>query len=233
QVLRGADPGGAVLDLAGRLLAGIDQLGEALPWRVGEHGDADDVVAVVADVGEGLDGMERQITALQRHEVAGARERADRVAVGLGASELGHADGRRCAGLVDDDDRLAELGLCSLGQHARRLVRAAARGPRHDQRDRLVGVLGPRRTGPAFSEADADGDSEKQPANAHGDVLPQFCMHRVHAEKSPTSRSFFTAASRSDETTIGSAWARAVTAGSFKPLAVSSVTTLSPRAMVP
>jgi hypothetical protein len=67
---------------------------------------------------------------------------ADRVAVGRGLGDRAVTDDATAAGAVHDVDRLAQLLFEQYADDAGRRVGAAAGSPRHDQRDRALGVGG-------------------------------------------------------------------------------------------
>ena len=58
---------------------------------------------------------------------------------------FGGTDGERAAGPIIDDDLLAELLGKGCRKHARHRIGGAAGGLRHDQPDRMIGKLRPRR----------------------------------------------------------------------------------------
>src|SRR5690606_7869655 len=129
-VLRRTYTGGPVLDRAGGLLALCKQVFDRLEGRILEHSNADKVVAIIAYVREILDRIEWQFTTLQRYQIPGAGQGANRITVGSGLCEFGHADCGRCSRTIEDNDRLTEMLFGGLGQNASGLVRAAASGPR-------------------------------------------------------------------------------------------------------
>ncbi|MNL61713.1 hypothetical protein D3C87_1856690 [compost metagenome] len=61
-----------------------------------------------------------------------------RVAVSLGVGSLHQADGASAAGAVEDNDGLAQMLFCCLGQRPGCNIGTASRGIRHDQRDGLI-----------------------------------------------------------------------------------------------
>src|SRR6185295_2722164 len=123
-------------------LAGIgarvgEQVVEGLGRRVGLHHYAEGVAGQADDVGEVGDRVPVDLLHV-RHAKGRDGELREGVAVGPGG--LGH--GRRAvhaaaAGTVLDHQRLAEVARRDLAQLAEIEVAAAARRPRHDQRDRL------------------------------------------------------------------------------------------------
>ena len=133
-VPRRRDARGRDRDLAGVGLHRVEQLLGVLVRRA--RIDADDL-----DVGDGEEEVPVLDRRVQRAErLVGAevlrRSRGPGVAVLRGVHRALGADRSRGAGLVDDDDRLAERLLELGGSDARDLVGRAARRPRHDQVDR-------------------------------------------------------------------------------------------------
>ncbi|KAF0118356.1 MAG: Type III effector NopBP [Xanthobacteraceae bacterium] len=105
---------------------GADRRAEAVA------GDVDHV----AEVGQRVEGHPRHV----RQAEHGDRHLRQRVAVGPGAGgHLRRAERAAGAGLVLDDDALAEMGLRRFRQGAEAHVCRAARRPRHDQRHRPAG----------------------------------------------------------------------------------------------
>ena len=87
-----------------------------------------------------------------RHHMAGDGQRADRpnrerVAVGRRLGDIVHPERERAARLVLDNHRTAENGSNLGSEDARHRVGRAAGRLRHDQADRLVGIVGDRRAG--------------------------------------------------------------------------------------
>jgi hypothetical protein len=110
HVERGADPGGAISELARFLTCERNQLADVCRGerRVPEQrlmdahepGDRDEVLLLV--VGKLAFAVERRVD----HERAGLREQ-QRIAIGRGLGDRGSAEHMRCAALVLDDDLLA------------------------------------------------------------------------------------------------------------------------------
>ena len=71
----------------------------------------------------------------------GERIGEQRIAVGRGPRHIGDADGAVAAGLVLDDDVLADLLLHHRREHARRHVGQPARRKRHDDGDGAVRII--------------------------------------------------------------------------------------------
>jgi hypothetical protein len=74
--------------------------------------------------------------------VGADRAHAQRVAVGLGAGELADPEVAAGAGLVLDQEALAQCHVQPLGDQARERVGVAARGEGDDDHHRLVRVAG-------------------------------------------------------------------------------------------
>ena len=143
QMVARAGAGGRIGDLSGIGLGVVDELleGLGLEVRIGdEHagvgrgdGNVDEVahrIEVAAAVERGRDRQARD----HRHQ--------ERVAVGGRLGDDRGADHGALAGLVVDDDGLAELLAEILGDHARHDVGGAAGRIGHDELD---GLAGPRR----------------------------------------------------------------------------------------
>ncbi len=137
QMRRGAGPGVRVRKLAGIGARIVDQLAKALEWRIRAHHHAEGVTGDPYYVAEVLERLPVD-RALVRQAIGGDRELRERVAVGPGeARHLRRPDHAAAAGLVLDDDRLAEIFLRDLGEFAQVHVGRAARRPRTDQRNGL------------------------------------------------------------------------------------------------
>jgi hypothetical protein len=102
--------------------------------------DRREVLIDERDRREALEGEVRETHPM--HLVDLERDEAKGVAVGRGGRDRRMADHARAAGAVDDVHRLLEIALEHHGDLTRDRVGAAARGPRHDQRDRAFGERG-------------------------------------------------------------------------------------------
>ena len=170
-----ADAAAAVGDRVLLLLRPRDELGDRLRRHRRMH---DEHVGHRADVRDVREALDRIVGRRLEHERRQADRRGvrhhQRVAVGRGARDLGRADRRARAGLVVDDDRLAEL----LGQQRRRAGARRRRSIRRAERSR--------RRAPASSATTARG-------------LPRRCRVRstpAAAQRSPSSSSASPHASR-------------------------------------
>ena len=85
------------------------------------------------------------------HLVDLERDEPERVAVRRGGRDRRVADHAGAARAVDDVHRLLEIALEHHGDLSRDRIRAAARGPRHDQRDRPL-----RKCGAALAHAGSE-----------------------------------------------------------------------------
>ncbi len=142
KVVRRADAGGAVVDLA-RIGPGIgDQLGDRMRGKIRMHGEADDVRAGIDDGREILHRVERRILVevdVAGHHRIGADEQ--RVAVRRRARRIAGGDVAAHARAIVDDHRLAPGGIEPLGDGARHKVTGGAgRIANHDS-DGARGII--------------------------------------------------------------------------------------------
>ena len=124
----------AVADLAGigaHLVDILFQVGDAA--RCGDR----QRVGVFAEERQRLELVDRVRIRIEigQRDAAGA-EHADGVAVWLGIDDFAVADRTARTCFVEHDDRRVDLLAQRIRDQAHRYVAAAARGPRHDQRDR-------------------------------------------------------------------------------------------------
>ena len=100
---------------------------------------ADNQKRLAADIDDGfkvLQKVERKRVEAAGEHMRGRGANAQRVAIGRRADGTADADAAGCAGDVFDDDGLAENWAHLLGEISRQRVGCAARGKRHDHRDR-------------------------------------------------------------------------------------------------
>ena len=163
-----------VVELAGRGLGGVDQLPHRLVGRLLGHFED---VGDLGDEGDGrevLDRVEAQ-TRVQVRVGGVGRAGGDQqgVAVGFFAHKGGGADVAAGAGLVVDDDGLAQAFGQALRQHAAQGVGGAARRPWHDQLDGTVGVglgVGQRGEGGKCGECERGAGGAAQECVGHAGV---------------------------------------------------------------
>ena len=143
EVDRGAGAGSRVENLAGILLEIRDELRHRLHRQVAiDHEDARHE-AQLRDRREVLPVVVRHVLVERRIDaVRGNRSEEQGIAVGRRRRHARAAEVAAGAGLVHDDEGLAEALGQLLRDQAGDHVGRPARGERHDQRHRLVGIVG-------------------------------------------------------------------------------------------
>ncbi len=122
------------LILPGVLLRRVGELGQRLVGTVALDPDQAGIEYLVHDGNEAVDRERRLALGIERDGVhAGQVEEAQRVAVRLGAGDIGEADLAAGAGLVDHGDGLAEVLFGHAGQDAGADIGAAAGREGDDQ----------------------------------------------------------------------------------------------------
>ncbi len=131
------------LSLPGSFFALARMSATDLVRRVGAH---DEHLAALAEAGDRDEVLDRVVGQLLVEVLVGGVRRVGRdqhgVAVGRGARRRLRRHHPARAGLVVDDDRLLGVGGDRRAERARQLVGGAAGSERHDEGDRMVGILG-------------------------------------------------------------------------------------------
>ena len=147
EMMRRADAGRAVAELAGILLRVGDHVRDRVDRELRVHRKADDVRARIGDRREVLHGIEADVPVemhVARHRCVGADHQ--RVAIGGSARNERRADIAARAGPVVDDHRLAPGLMQPVRDGARRQVRHRARRVADHDGDGAGGIgLGERR----------------------------------------------------------------------------------------